>query len=246
MKFICSKGHPVKLKDKTCSQCGEELGFFAFIRRKWRSLLDRPLIACPKCELAFPLRYTSCPFCEKPNTVEGLMKTTRERAITKIEKASPTTRRKFQKVYLIVSALALAATFRQITSFDDSEWIKIGAVSIVYLGTLALLLKWFVRKEILLKFLALTNWVVKLSLILNYLLLLMVLQLAVADAWAQFLALAALVVITYGGASLFCWLFWPMAGNIKNIFLGDDPTGTFNSMHQQGREVKWRRDGGER
>jgi hypothetical protein len=130
------------------------------------------------------------------------------------------------------------------TILEGNQWIRIGFVSVVYLGSLALLTKWFLRTEIIIKFLLLTNWVVKLALIFNYLTCLMLLQLAVDEWWAQFAALAGLVIITYGGAWVFCSMFWPAAVNVKHIFLGDDLTNSFDSMRDQGRSARRERDGG--
>lgn len=245
MKLICSKGHTVKWSDKKCAECGEEQSIVAYVKRKWKRLLSGPLVYCTNSEYccrAYPIGYKECPFCERENSVENAFNTVADPVRRAVEKASPRTRRIFQRFYLVLSAIVLFAIFRRMTSLDAEAWVKIGVISVIYLGSLGLLIKWFVRADLVLKLLLLTSWVVKLALIFNYLACLMLLQMAVAEWWAQFMALGALVAITYVGAWVFAWLFWPMAGNIKTIFLGADSSNVFDSTRDQGR--KGRNDDG--
>jgi len=246
MKFVCSQGHEVKWNAKTCSQCNEGLRVRDFLKREWKLIKRGPLVYCTwsECARAHPITYEECPFCGRKNTVENAFKSVTDPVSYAIQESKPQTRRKFQRLYLILSAIALFALFRHMTTLDTETWIRMGIVSIVYLGSLALLIKWFVRPEIVIKFLLLTSWVVKLAMIFNYLVCLMLLQLAVVQWWVQFMALAALVAISYGGAWVFCWLFWPMTGNIKTIFLGEQVTNIFDSMQNQGRSGRRERDGG--
>lgn len=235
MKLICSKGHSVKWNDKKCAECGEDQSIFAYVKRKAKRAAKGPLVYCTGCSRPFPIGYKECPFCERENSVENAVNTVALPLRDTVEKASPRTRRNFQRFYLILSACALVAAFRHMTSLENGEWMRIGALSVIYLAFVALLAKWFVRTDIILKFLLLTSWVVKLALMFNYLTCLVLLQMAVAEWWAQFVALGAIVAITYGGAWAFCSLFWPTAENIKTIFLGQSNSSLFDSMKDQGR-----------
>jgi len=155
--------------------------------------------------------------------------------IEKVGAISFRKRRTFQRYYLLFSVIGLLYVFRHMADLDLGDWLRIGVVSIIYLATIALLLKWFVRRETVWKFVYLTSRKVKLSFICNYLCCLTLLQLAVVEWWSQFMGLAALVVMTYCGAWVFCQLFWPMSGTVKFTFLGDEVTDLFDSMSYQGR-----------
>lgn len=241
MQLICSQGHPVKWNDKECPECGENQSLFAYVKRKAKRVGSGPLVYCTsdECGKAYPVGYEECPFCERENSVENAFSPFADKLRVDLEKVKPRTRRIFQRGYLLVSGGVLVVIIRQMTSLNAWDWVRVGTLSIIYLGSIALLIKLFVRTDIIIKFLLLTSWVVKLALVFNYLASLLLLQKAATRWWAQFVVLGAIVVITYGGVWAFCWLFWPAAETFKNIFFGQNQANIFDSMKDQGRRGRY-------
>lgn len=253
MKLTCSNGHEVEWRDAECPHCGEGLTLLALLGRTLRLVKRGPLIKCTAtfCEKAYPLSYKECPFCTTENSlqnaVDSVIEPIGEATQRAIKTRSPETKRRFQRAYLILSFFVLCFALSHSAKSDGDEVGKSALMAVLYLGCLALLIRWFVPQKLIITFLLRTTWVVKLALIFNYLACLILLQVVIAGWWAQFVGLAILVGLTWGGVWVFCRLLWSMNLEMKNIFLfGKEDSSSFNHLGDQGRKGFWDRGGPDR
>jgi hypothetical protein len=218
----------------------------ALLKRQFKSAARGPLIKCPTsfCTKSYPITYATCPFCGLENTIESGISAAAEPLVNKVQKAITTagaeTKKKVQKVYLIISLLVLFAVFSGAGHGDAADMAGCAVLSVVYLGLILVLVRWFVPRDKIIKFLLKTTWVVKLSLIFNYLTCLLALQNIIGDWWGQFAALAGVVCITWAGLWIFCCVFWPVATDASSVLLGG-LSGKFNPTDNQGRKGFWDR-----
>jgi len=242
MKLHCPNGHAMNWDITECPKCGEDVSAKAVIKSWLFTIKHFPLIQCVNvdCERAYPLSYPECPFCETKNTISNAAKSIvvpmRDRARLLVNAPKAQTKRKFQRLYLVASVIFLFAVLVSLTGTSDDDVVMFAGVAVIYLACIALLVRWFVPQNIIITFLQRTNWVVKLALVFNYFASLLIMQRAIATWWAQFAALAVLVVSTWLGAWVFCSLFWPMNYNLKSIFLEEKKDRTLNPMDDQGRD----------
>lgn len=247
LKLICPNGHRVGWRKKKCPKCGQHMTARAVSRRLFTRLKHWPLVKCPQhfCGKSFPLLwYDECPFCTTENTLGNaalsILEPIAEQVRRSMNVITRETRRKFQRVYLLASLMALVWAFHRVAFLGDAWW-GCALVSVVYLAAIGVLIKWFVPRAIVITFLLRTTWVVKLALVLNYFASLTLLQLAIHDWWEHFAAVAGVVGATWAGAWVFCRLFFPMSNEVKNLLLGDlnKQSRSFDPMGDQGRRGFW-------
>ena len=247
MKIQCpfNPKHTVSFTDSYCQECERRITPKALLqfymhRLRFRSRL-RLLTECPACEFVFPLPEPRCPRCKLATTVgvvasEGIKRSSwhwRDFAAH----ASPSQLRRFQRYFLLGSLLLLVGAVECVWSFKSGELGASALLSIVYLTISGLMVKWFVPPHVLLLIAQRTSHRVKLAMVLNYLTVLLTIQVCIGSWLAQAAIVAGLFGVTAISAWLLCRIAWPMSLETYRLFF--ESLDTFlDPMKPQGRKAR--------
>lgn len=245
MKWACPKcGHACRWLAGACPECGFPLTVGAAARHYWhqfQSWLPRvTAVECPQCHQATPLTSKTCVACGAPITVQAAIDETltppKRRWARFKRESSPQTWRRLRRCHFLLSAALLWWLLGYVEQHDPGTWVRHAALSVVYLAVLAFLAAWLAPRHIFFAF-SRASRLLKLSLVLNYLSALVLLQLFIGVWWVRALVLAGLFAVTWLGAVLLCRWIMPVAAETAQVFLGADPR--FDASAPQGRAAHY-------
>jgi len=246
MKLVAPCGHEVSLGDTLCPECQASVSAPSIILHYCGSLvasLSKPVhFSCPYCQKPVPMSAVECPNCGKdvtPNAViDREIQTQKERFEQVTKQTSPRTRRRIQLLYLLLSVGALWLLLAANEEYFSKNWLEHWLLSIIYLGTIFLIYAWLRPKRK--KGAPPLSNLTKLSLTLNYLALVFLLQMWIATWWTRALSLAGAIAVTWVGAWLFNKLQPGFQRFLQRVFAEDMTTQrTFNSTERQGRTARY-------
>jgi hypothetical protein len=247
MKIQCpfNPKHIVDFADSYCQECErrltpKELIQFYLHRVRFRGQL-KLLTECPTCEFVFPLPESKCPRCGLAFTLGAA----RSDALKRFgwcwrdfaTHASVGQLRSFQRYFLLCSLLILFAAISCVSLFKSEEWSTLVFLSVIYLTVSGLMIKWFVPPHVLLLIAQRTSRRVKLAMVVNYLTILLAIQVCIGSWVAQATIVASLFGVTAISAWLLCRIAWPMSLETYRLFFESVDT-FFDPMKPQGRQAK--------
>ncbi|MHB1309375.1 MAG: hypothetical protein ACYDC1_19880 [Limisphaerales bacterium] len=215
------------------------------LRHYWHrgrlELREATAVQCPACREPVPLSAPACARCGASMTVHAAIHATvdppRQRWRRFLGSATPETKRLIQRIYFVLSAAVLWFLLAYVEEHQEGTWARHAALSTVYLAGLMLLAVWLVPRPLFLAIAWRTSRWIKLSLVLNYLSALTLLQLFIGEWWQRALILAGLLGVTWVAAFLFHRFVVPMVAATTETFMGGEAA-SFNSSTQQGRKVR--------
>ena len=138
-------------------------------------------------------------------------------------------------MYFLVSVGLLWWLLASFPNQSIHDWFVRASLTAFYLAVLGLLAVLLIPHEAFARFRQETSQLVKLGVLLNYLTLLLLLQLSVQTWWRRALTLAGLFLVSYGGAWLLSHLLWPVVAKLREV--SSEAQGTHvNPSASQGRK----------
>lgn len=250
MAFACPSpgcGSPVGLGDRRCPRCGLAFGPWVLLRaffQAWLAWVVRlTSLRCPRCRHGSPLRSDRCPHCGQVMTVAAAVEVAltplRDRWQRWLDGVGPRTIRLFQWSYFSVSVAVLWWLLGYTERKFSTGWIGAVVLSCLYLGVIGLLSALLVPKSVWGAFIVRFSRLMKLSMVVNYLTALLLMQHFIHTWKVRANILACLFVATWCGAWLLCRFLWPIHLQTTTILLGGGGGRTgFDSAAPQGRSVK--------
>jgi len=247
MKILCRHCHSSSstFKNKRCRTCRKRLSFASKCYGAMAYVADvatrGPLIQChnPACGQPYPLRYPACPNCRAQLTGTAGM----EMIVAPVRKRLPSTnlgakvpdKRVGQELYLVFSLISLAIALWLVKDIDTITWLKHAGISLVLVAMVGMVIRFSIPRHVLVILVRHTTWVVKLALVSNYVVVMILVSAFIEDWWSKAVALATVVAVTWGGAWIICYVFYPTSLRMGEIFL-NAPITPFDPTRRQGRE----------
>jgi hypothetical protein len=141
-----------------------------------------------------------------------------------------------QLTYLLASAILLQQLLAGFESRGLQDVLAPAAVSVVFLAALGMLVLWAVPPQLVQTVSHKASGLVKLSLVLNFFSLLLLLQVLVRAWWTRSLILVGLLAMGGVGLWVLRLVFWPAAQHAKKLFQ-DGPSKDFDASNPQGRQA---------
>lgn len=163
---------------------------------------------------------------------------TEQRIREKLQKPDGKFLRRVQWTYFFVSILALLGLLAYIDSEADWNLAANGLMAVIYLAVLGLLLRLFVRPEKVRLLMHHFSPLVKVTLLFNYLALVLLLEVAIGVWWKKASILAGVFVATVVAIWLLGRILWPVTEDVNNWFAGPPPPRPFDPGDPQGRTVR--------
>ena len=206
------------------------------------------VLKCPSCADAIPLASKICPRCKTPITVETAVHSSLGPAQRRWRRwrdhLTPQTKWRLKRVlawtcqltYFLGSAALLRRLLASLAPWGIVEWLAPAALSVLFLAALGVLLLWIVPRPLIREIFETASRLVKVSLVLNYLSLLLFLQVVVRVWWQQSLLVGLLLVMSCLGFWLLRRVFWPGVKNAEKLFREGEGKG-FDPSNPQGRQA---------
>lgn len=143
----------------------------------------------------------------------------------------------FQRGYFLVS---LAVFFGMLLIMEDlqaGKWLLSSVLNVIFLTFLLLLFFWLIPRPLLVAAARCTSALVKLSLVLNYLTVLLLLQLAVSTWLWKAVILASQLVISVVAFHLLLAYVWPVWNAMAQSFREAAEAYEFDPSNPQGRRA---------
>ncbi len=246
MKFACPNpgcGAAVGLGDRACPRCGVTFGPFTLLALFWRGfrlwLVRITSLQCPACYRASPFLARACPHCRQPITftvaVEVALTPLRDRYEQAVDNAGPKAMRRIQWLCFQLS-LVLLWYLLGYTAKHADEWIGQALLSVVYLAVFGLLAAVLVPRSVWVSFLWRTSRLTKLTVVVNYFSVLLLVQ-SLIGAWKErATVLAGLFAVSWLASWVLCHLIWPQFIGTVTILTGGGAG--FDTSDRQGRRVE--------
>lgn len=189
---------------------------------------------CPYCGGPVPINAKVCPNkdCQKAITVNAAMSKPRQRWQRFVAQATTEDVRRVQWGYIIGSGVLLWVLLELVQRQFAEHWVKQALLSVVYLAVFALLLPLIVPRHVFTTIATRTGWRVRLGLLINYLSLLLLLQLLIGAFWGKALVMAGVFGVT-------CVAMWLIRGVLLPTFLPPPPDNRFDPTAPQGRQGRF-------
>lgn len=168
-------------------------------------------------------------------TVQGTIDSVRTRVRKFIGGASDSAMLRLQWGYLLVSLATLWWMMGYVEQRLGDKWGKSAGLSVIYLAGCALLLSALVPRQVVQAVWLYTSWRIKLSLIANYLALLLLFQVLSDIWWMRATNMGGLLLATLGGVFLFYWLVAPIKERIESEYKDSDNK-ALDPLAPQGRK----------
>jgi len=247
MKFACPNpncDNGVGFGDRKCSKCGFELSLGALRKHYFSRMGDgirrRALTRCPfpSCGAIIPIASRECPNCKQPLTVNAAFAPAQARIRQMAQQRDPGVLRRVQLVYFLLSGAALIGLLCYVENQSSSDLTSNAFMSLAYLVVILVLVRLFVRPEKVRLVMRHISPLVKFTLIVNYLTLLLFLQVCVGVWWKKASILAGLFGTTFAAIIIVGHFLWPVAVEAQNWFAEPAPPAGFNPSNPQGRTFR--------
>ena len=232
-------------KNKRCRACHKHLSvaskYYGAVAYAANVVTRGPLIQChnPECDYAYPLGHPECPKCKTRLTgtaaMELLVRPVRKRFLAAGRGAKVQDKRVGHGLYLNFSLGILALVLWQVKDIDAVTWLKHTAVSLMLVAMVGIVIRFAVPRHVLVILVRHTTWVVRLALVSNYMVVMLLVSAFLDDWWAKAVALATVAGVTWGGAWIICYCFYPTSLRMSEIFL-NPPVTAFDHTRKQGRD----------
>lgn len=207
-----------------------------YVKRLWGHVRANANFQCPRCGEAVPVNAKVCPNpgCGQPITLDAAMAAPRQRWQRFLANADTETMRRVQWGYLILSAAVLWSLLAFVEQRYSEHWIRHALLSVVYLAVFGFLAPLIVPRHVFRVIATRTGWRVRLGLVLNYLALLLLLQILIGTWWARALMLAGFFGVT-------CVAVWVLRAVLLPTFMNQSqPQDTrFDPTAPQGRRGRF-------
>ena len=231
------------LKATRCSECGLPLTLGAISRhygQRFTGWLHRnAVIACPHCGGTASLCAKTCPHCFDTITVQASVKASLRPARQRWHGVrTPLMRicRVLAQCIYFLSSVALLGWQLPTIPVEDALFLCIRMViSAELLTFLALILIWVLPRDFLAAVAVRVTAVVKLTLVFNYLSLLLLVESCLQRWTSKSLILAGLLASTWIACRFLHRMVWPVVVGIRQILRGEAGT-PFDPSQPQGRQ----------
>ena len=240
MKIACPKCSESDIRNGECPKCHFTLTI-ADILRLYRDnvvgfVRRKAVISCPHCGNIVKITASLCPSCKNMVTATAVKDTvtapTRKWWNDFLNRATPTTMRSVQWVYLLASGVVLWCLLAYTEEHNQEHWVRNTALSVLYLTVMGFIAVLIIPPSVRLAITKRAAWRVKLAMIANYLTLMLILQMSIGAWWARALMMAGLFVATFLAIILFNAFFSPMLP-------GKNQPNTFDPSQPQGRRGRF-------
>jgi hypothetical protein len=246
MKFACPRcSAACGLFKGACPNCGLSLtlgSLLKFYFHRTREVLSQAsALSCPACGFPNPLQARECANCHSDLSVrvamDSVVEPRRRRWHRFLRGIAPENKRRIQWVYLIFSAALLWWLLAYVEHHGGDSWVSCMLLSVVYVAVLAFCALWLIPRKIFRTVFHRATARTKLSLALNALSLMIVLQLCIREWWARAATLAGMFAVAWFAGWLLYRFILPMAQITENVFLGPDRE--FDPAAPQGRSARF-------
>jgi hypothetical protein len=200
--------------------------------------VKRVLVRCPHCDRPVPITRTICSKCENSVSAGAAASKTFEKIEVSYDDllagVTPKTKFKIQRIYFLLSAVVAWLALRYVLHQKGEGAGTEAFFTILYLAILGLFVWWFVPRHLLFLIVQRTTRTMKFSLLLNYVSLLMLVQVWFVTWKEEAAVIAAVFLSSWCGAYVLCRLFWPMSMEMYSLFFGEDSK-PFDPRNPQGR-----------
>jgi hypothetical protein len=243
MKLACPKcEEPCGLFQNACPRCGFALTLGSVLAHYRDQFKARAAFQCPQCREPVPVTARTCAKCGAPITVRAAIDTTlappKRRWREFRRQAGPGTKRSIQWGYLLFSFLLLGGLLTYIAGQPGAVWLPTAALSVVYLAVFGLLALLLVPRRVFRAVYWGASAVMKLSLVCNFLSVMILLQFLIGAWWGQAVVLAILFGVVWLAAYIFHIYVLPMAAATEQVFIRPGER-DFDSKGPQGRDARW-------
>ncbi len=248
MKIACPKCESaVSVSQSKCPACGFSFRLGDIVTYYWKKTTRwfqfSSELRCPSCHVACPMTARACPACGTGLTVSAAVNETlnpaRKRWRAFLDDITPDTKRHVQWVYLLLSVTVLWWLLAYIEEHNASHWLDDALLSIIYLASFGRIALLIVPKRLIRVVARNASLLVKFSLILNYLSLMLTLQIMIGSFWMRATILAGVFFGTFVAAWIFCCLFWPLSLQVRLAFEEENLNKPFDPSAPQGRNAKF-------
>lgn len=248
MNFLCPFcDKPTKLTGRVCSNpdCRKSLDVRSVFRRLWvqlgSSFRRATAVCCPACNATGSIKVGKCLNCGCDFTVAAalapLLRGPRRVWDRYVTNTTDGTKLVFQRGYFLVSLGVFAGTLVVMEDLQTGKWLVSSVLNVIFLTFLLLLFFWLIPRPLLMAAARCVSALVKLSLVLNYLTLLLLLQLAVSTWLWKAVILASQLVISVVSFHLLLAYVWPVWNAMAQSFRQAAEAYEFDPSNPQGRRA---------
>jgi hypothetical protein len=241
MKLRCPKcNETCGLFERECPRCGFSLAVGSLVRFYCRRTTS---LQCPRCRNgALPIGVKVCPNCGETPTLQDLLAATVEPPRRRLNRffwnASPGVKRLAQWTYLFLSAATLWMLLGYVEHHNGHRLFESAVLSIVHLAAMGFAAAWFMPRRLLFTISSRATGMAKLSLALNLLAGMLLLQLFIAAWWKRTLLLAGLFIVLWFAAYLMNLYFLPIGGATAQAFMSSSDN-QYDPASNQGRTARF-------
>lgn len=232
------------LSDGKCPGCGLELtlgsvlGFYWAEAKVKLGIGDKGMeIRCP-CGRVVPFKTAKCA-CGRELTVEATVERSVDSVRARVQKRISTLTdgaiRRFQWGYLLLSCATTWWMMGYVEKRIGDEWAKSAALSVVYLVGSGLVFSVLVPRWVIQGVWRHATWLIKLSVLANYLALLLLFQVLSDVWWMRATNMAGLLVATFLAACGYYWMVVPIKNSIEAGFTDPPKVQYLDPRGDQGR-----------
>jgi hypothetical protein len=200
-----------------------------------RRLREAAAVECPTCRTPIPFAEPKCPTCGSPPTLRSAFRATfgslKKNLEARAQTASVQTKRRIQWWYLWVSVLIVLILLPIVQGHYAAQ-----AVSVVYVTALSAYVVWLAPVRWRRAYFFRASRIVKIATTLNFLSLIMLIQLAVEVWWGSALHFALLFLVTFAAGFLLHAFVIPLMYHMYLLLLA--PTQSTRDPREQGRTVE--------
>ena len=238
MKFRCPKcQQPCGVFRRTCEHCGFALTVPSLWRLALRWTRAVAAMECPHCRKgALPFGVNVCPNCGGAPTFQATLRAAFaphcQRVQRYFEAVPPRTKWLAQWVYLLFSAGLLWWMLGEVDRRTGGQWFGTAAISVIHMAAIGFFTVWLIPRRLLFAICRKATGKVKLSLALNVLSGMVLMQLVIKVWWQRTTLLATIFVVLWLAARLLnryvlreAWLTYDALFGAANHYESDSPQG---------------------
>ena len=245
MRFACPKcSQAVDLRGGACPECGLDLTLGSVLRFYWADVKrklgfgEKGLEIRCGCGRVVPFKTARCD-CGRELTVEatvqGSFDSLRARVQKRVSTLTDGSIRRFQWGYLLVSCATTWWMMGFVESRLGDQWMKSAALSVVYLVGSGLVFSVLVPRWVLQGVWRHATWLIKLSVLANYLALLLLFQILSDVWWMRATNMAGLLFATFIAALGYYWIVVPIKDSVEASFTDPPKERYLDPRADQGR-----------
>jgi hypothetical protein len=198
-------------------------------------------VKCPACDATGSIKVGHCTVCGCNFTVAAalapLLRGPRRLWDRYVTDATDQTKQVWQRLHFLISLAAFVAMLMLLEDLQTGKWLVSSVLGVIFLTFLLLLFFWLVPRPLLVAAARCVSALVKLSLVLNYLTLLLLLQLAVSTWLWKAVILASQLVISVAAFHLLLSYVWPVWNAMAQSFRNAAEAYEFDPSNPQGRRA---------